>query len=158
MRPNSVEIIQGIQGTLMTYVQPVIQDNHVQTELMLVNLLLGIVANDWDGAAQGLVDDNTALRTLVGDAAAVLKSKPLDGAGELSSELEQLAAETETSVRISDLSAANDRLRDGVSRLGALLQGNATQEHVELRARVIERLQQELQALPHNLMGARADG
>ena len=68
MRPNSVEILQGIQGTLMTYVQPEVQGDYARTELMLVNILLGIVANAWDGAAQGLVDDNAALRDLVGDA------------------------------------------------------------------------------------------
>ena len=158
MRPNSVEILHGIQGTLMTYVQPEVQGDYARTELMLVNVLLGIVANAWDSAAQGLVDDNAALRGLVGEAAKVLRSQALDGAGELPDELAALAVETDTSVRISELSAANDRLRDGLARLGVLLQGSVIQEHVELRARVIKRLQEELDTLPRNLMGTRSDG
>ena len=158
MRPNSVEVLQGIQGTLMTYVQPEVQSDYARTELMLVNMLLGIVANAWDGSAQLLVDDNAALRDLVGDAAKVLGSQPVDGAGELRDELAALASETDTSVRISDLSSANDRLRDAVARLGVLLQGSATQEHVELRANIIERLQEELDTLPRDLMGTRSDG
>ena len=158
MRPNSVEILQGIQGTLVTYVQPEVQGDYARTELMLVNMLLGIVANAWDGAAQALVDDNTALRDLVGEAATVLGSQPLDGAKELVDDLAALATETDASVRIGDLSAANDRLRDAVARLGVLLQGSAIQEHVELRANVIEHLQDELDTLPRDLMGTRSDG
>ncbi len=158
MRPNSVEILQGIQGTLMTYVQPEVQGDYARTELMLVNMLLGIVANAWDGAAQALVDDNTALRGLVGEAAKVLRSQPVDEAKELADDLAALATETDTSVRISELSAANDRLRDSVARLGVLLHGSAIQEHVELRTRVIEHLQDELDTLPRDLMGTRSDG
>ena len=158
MRPNSVEVLQGIQGTLMTYIQPEVQSDYARTELMLVNMLLGIVANQWDGSAQVLVDDNAALRDLVSDAAKVLGSQPADGAGELVDELAALAAETDMSVRIADLSAANDRLRDAVSRLGVLLQSSALQEHAELRARVIEHLQDELDTLPRDLIGTRSDG
>ncbi len=158
MRPNSVEVLQGIQGTLMTYVQPEVQSDYATTELMLVNMLLGIVATGWDGAAQRLVDDNAALRDLVGDAAKVLETQPVDGAGDLLDELATLAAETDTSVRISDLSAANDRLRGAVARLGVLLQSSAIQEHVELRASVIENLQRQLESLPRDLMGPRSDG
>ena len=158
MRPNSVEILQGIQGTLMTYVQPEVQGDYARTELMLVNMLLGIVANAWDGAAQALVEDNTALRGLVGEAAKVLEFHPVNGAGELVDELAALAVEIDMSVGISELSAANDRLRDAVARLGVLLQGSAIQEHVELRANVIEHLQDELDRLPRDLMGTRSDG
>lgn len=158
MRPNSVEVLQGIQGTLMTYIQPEVQSDYARTELMLVNMLLGIVANQWDGSAQVLVDDNAALRDLVSDATKVLGSQPADGAGELVDELAALAAETDASVRIGELSAANDRLRNGVARLGVLLQSSAIQEHVELRARVIEHLQDELDTLPRDLMGTRSDG
>ena len=158
MRPNSVEILQGIQGTLMTYVQPEVQGDYARTELMLVNMLLGIVANAWDGAAQALVDDNTALRDLVGEAARVLELHPVNGAGELADDLAALALENDTSVRISELSAANDRLRHGVALLGVVLQGVAIQEHVELRANVIEHLLDELDTLPRDLMGTRSDG
>ncbi len=158
MRPNSVETLQGIQGALMTYVQPEVQSDYVRTELMLINILLGNVARDLDDAAQRFVEANAALRALVGDAAEVLNSNELDGAGGLPLELETLAGETDGSVRISELSAANDRLRDAVARLGALLQGSEEPALVELRSRVIDYLQKELEPLPHNLMGARADG
>ena len=53
MRPNSVEVLQGIPGTLMTYVLPEIQSDYARTELMLVNMLLGIVAGRWGRGVPG---------------------------------------------------------------------------------------------------------
>ncbi len=158
MRPNSAEVLQGVQGALMTYVMPEVQSDFVRTELMLIQMLLGIVANGWDGAAQRLVDDNAALRSLASDAAAVLRADPIDGTAQLPDELDVLAGETDASIRISELSTTNDRLRDPVARLGVLLQDAALPEPVELRTKVIEHLQQELAALPHDVLGPRADG
>lgn len=158
MKPNSVELLQGVQGALMTYILPEVQSDYARTELMLVNVLLGIAANDVDGAAQGLVDDNAALRSLAGEAASVLESAQLAEAGGLAGDLAELASSGDASVRLSDLSAANDRLRDAIGRLGAALVDSDAQEHITLRAKVVERLRAELAAKPHDLMGARSDG
>ncbi|MCH8162128.1 MAG: hypothetical protein IIB88_09565 [Chloroflexi bacterium] len=72
--------------------------------------------------------------------------------------MEQLSKETDASVRLSELTAANDRLRDAIGRVGVLLQGATSQEHMGLRTAIIEHLQRELERLPHDLMGPRSDG
>ncbi len=158
MRPNSAELLQGIQGTLTTYILPEVQSDYARTELMLVQMLLGIVVQGCDDAAQRLVDDNAALRSLAGEAARVLNKAPLAESEALVEELGQLAGETDASVRLSELTAANDRLRDAVGRVGVLLQGQTSQEHVGLRAAIIEQLHRELARLPHDIMGPRSDG
>ncbi len=158
MRPNSAELLQGIQGSLTTYILPDLQTDFVRTELMLVQMLLGIVVQGYDDAAQNLVDDNAALRSLAAEAARVLNKAPLGESQALAGELEQLSGETDGSVRLSELTAANDRLRDGIGRVGVLLQGETSELHGALRTAVIDLLQQELEKLPHNLMGPRSDG
>ena len=158
MRPNSAELLQGIQGTLTTYILPEVQSDYARTEFMLVQMLLGIVIRGYDDAAQSLVDDNAALRSLAGEAARVLNTAPIGASEALAAELEQLSGATDASVRLSDLTAANDSLRDAIGRVGVLLQGETSQEHVGLRTAIIEHLQRELERLPHDLMGPRSDG
>ena len=158
MRPNSAELLQGIQGTLTTYILPEVQSDYARTEFMLVQMLLGIVIRGYNDAAQSLVDDNAALRSLAGEASQVLNTAPIAESAALAGELTQLSSETDASVRLSELTAANDRLRDAIGRVGILMQGETSQEHVGLRTAIIEHLQRELERLPHNLMGPRADG
>ena len=158
MRPTATEVLQGIQGALATYVQPEVQSDYAQTELMLIQMLLGVVVQGYDDAAQNLVDDNAAMRSLAGDTAQVLQATPLAGAKALAEELGQLSKETDASVRVSELTAANGKLRDAMGRLGVLLQDSAIKEHASLRASIIERLHHELEMQPHNMMGPRADG
>ena len=158
MRPNSAELLRGIQGTLTTYILPEVQSDYARTELMLVQMLLGIVVQGYDDAAQGLVDGNAALRSLAGEAARVLNTAPIGASEALAAELEQLSKETDASVRLSELTAANDRLRDAIGRVGVLLQGATSQEHMGHRRAIIEHLHRELERLPHDLMGPRSDG
>src|SRR3989304_1848624 len=110
MRPNGEEMLRGIQQSLLTYVLPELQTEYARTELMVIIALLGIVVGEWDGAAQHLLDDNAALRELAHR-----------GAEALADELRSLAGEADTSVRIPDLSAANERLHDAIGRLGVFL-------------------------------------
>lgn len=158
MRPNSAELLRGIQGALTTYILPEVQSDYARTEFLLVQMLLGLVVQGYDDAAQNLVDDNAALRSLAGEAAQVLATTPLAQPGTLADELRQLSGETDASVRLSELTAANDRLRDAIGRVGVLLQGETSKEHVGLRTAIIEHLHRELERLPHDLMGPRADG
>ena len=158
MRPNSVELLQGIQGALATYILPEVQGDYARTELMLVQLLLGIVAQGYDDAAQNLVDDNAALRSLSGEAARVLTTAPIADSATLADQLAMLAEEMDASVRLSELTAANDKLREAIGRVGVLTRDQTAPEHVGLRKAVIDLLQRELEKLPHNLMGPRSDG
>jgi hypothetical protein len=110
MRPNGEELLRGAQNTLTTYVLQEIQTDHARLELMLVHRLLGIAAEEWDGAAQRLVDGNAALRALARRGAEAL------GDEARADELRALAGETDASLRLSELSAANARLREAPDR------------------------------------------
>ena len=148
MRPNGADLLRGAQSALATYALPEIQTDFARTELMIVVALLGIAANDFDGAAQRLVDDNAALRALAARGADAL-------AGDFAVELRALAGETDASVRISDLSAANDRLREAVARLAVVIENG---EAPSLRSDVIEYLRCDVGGRALSLLGPRADG
>ena len=154
MRPNGEELLRGVQSSLTTYVLPELQTAYARTELMLVQALLGILASEWDSGAQRLVDDNAALRELALRGAEALDSADAALAGELRS----LAVESDPSLRLSDLSAANGRLRGAIGRLGALLEGTDTPALGELRAAVIEHLRADAESRSRSLLGPRADG
>lgn len=156
MRPNGDEVLRGVQSSLLTYILPELQTAYARTELTIVQALLGIVAGEWDGAAQRLVDDNRSLRELARRGAEALASQ--DDAAELADEVRSLAEETDPSLRLSDLSAANGRLRDALGRLGAHLEGAEAPALRELRAALIERLRAEAESRALPLLGPRADG
>lgn len=150
MRPTTDELLRGLQASLLTHVLPEVQTDFVRTELMLTYALLGIAAGEWDGAAQRLVDDNAAMRSLAARAAA-----EIDDAS-LASDLRSLADETDASIRLSELSAANTRLRGAIARLGVALEGDDGRR--DLRDAVIEHLRVESEARNHHVLGPRSDG
>lgn len=149
MRPNAEEVLRGVAASLMTYVLPEVESAYARTQLGIIAALLGVVANDWDGSAQRLVDDNASLRTLAARAA----GEP--AVVSIRDELGALAGATDASLRVSDLSASNARLRDAVARLGALLVNDETSP---LRAEVIEMLRADAESRTLPLMGPRVDG
>ena len=158
MRPNGEELVRGVQRSLTTYILPEIQSAYARTELMLVLGLLGILASDWDSAAQRLVDDNASLRALALRGAEALDSADASLAAGLAEDLRSLAGEAEPSLRLSDLSAANGRLRGAIGRLGVLLEDADTPALGELRAAVIEHLRADAESRSRSLLGPRADG
>lgn len=158
MRPNGEELVRGVQSSLTTYILPELQSAYARTELMLDLVLLGILASDWDSAAQRLVDDNAALRALALRGAEALDSTDVSLAGGLAEDLRSLAGEAGASLRLSDLSAANGRLRGAIGRLGALLEDADTPALGELRAAVIEHLRADAEDRSRSLLGPRADG
>lgn len=152
MRPNGQEVLRGVQSALATYILPEVQTAYARTELMAMLALLGIAAEEWDGAAQRLVDDNAALRALARRAAGTIDS----AAG--ATELRAVAEQGDASVRISELSSGNAALRDALSRLAPLLEASDATAMRELRAALIEHLRADAEANSRHLMGPRADG
>lgn len=148
MRPSGEEILRGVQQSLLTYVLPEVQSAYARTELMVVLTLLGIVADEWDGAAQRLADDNDALRDLARRAADL----------GLADGLAAPAGKRDASLRISDLATTNDRLRAAIARLAPALEAGDSAPVRELRAAVIEHLRAEAESRSRALMGPRADG
>ena len=161
MRPNGEELLRGVQSALATYVLPEVQSAHAQLELVLAQALLGIAAAEWDGAAQRLVEENAALRELARRGGAVLVAAA-DAVGPeaaaLADELRSLADETDRSVRLSDLSTANMRLREAFARLCIQAEGSETPALRELRRAVMEHLRAEAEDRSLSLLGPRADG
>ncbi len=161
MRPNEREVLQGLQSALATYVLPEVQTEHARLEVMLTMVVLGGIATELDGAAQRLVDDNDALRALARRGAEALASAGGAAGPEsmsLAADLRSVASENDASVRLSDLSAANDRLHAAVARLGVLAEAGAAPALRELRPAIIERLREEVESRALSLLGPRADG
>ena len=154
MRPNGEEVLRGLQASLLTYILPELQSRYAQTEVAITVALLGIVAGNWDGAAQRLVDDNAALRALADRGADALTGLPQHA--ELAEALGSLANGSDASVRLSELSAANGQLRAAIAQLGAAAQENASL--AGLRQEVLDSLRLEAESRSFALMGPRADG
>lgn len=154
MHPNGREILQGVQSTLATYVLPEVQSGYARTEIMLVQALLGIVANEWDGAAQRLVDENAAMRMLAARGAEALRE--VDTA--LAEELRMLATGSDASVRISDLSTAHEKLREAIGRAAVVIENSDSPALEALRGDVIQLLRADAKSRAIPLMGPRADG
>ena len=153
MRPNGEELLRGLQGTLMTYVLPEVHSEHARLEVMLAVAMLGVLADEWDGAAQRLAENNDALRSLAASAAGALDSHD---AGDLVRQLRALAEERDVSLRISDLTETNDRLKDALVRAWALARRNGVA--LDLAVDIVERLRAQTEARALSLLGPRADG
>ena len=156
MRPTGEEVLRGLQDSLVTYILPELRSAFAQMQVMLISALLGVVAGEWDGAAQRLVDDRRALRELARRGAEALAAAR--GHAELAGELRSLAGEDVPSLRLSDLSAANTRLGAALARLAALGADGDPPALRELRAAIIERLRADAEARSLSLLGPRADG
>ena len=161
MHPTGEELLRGVQGTLTTYVLPEVQSAYARSEMMIAQVLLGMVANEWDGAAQRLVDGNATLRALarrVGEALGNAGEELGGGATALATELRSLAAGVDASVRISELTDSRDALRAAIGRAGVLAQGSDTPAMRSLRREIIEHLRGDLESRSLSLLGPRADG
>jgi len=114
VRPTSVEVLRGLQGVLASDIGREVQSLFGQDALQTGQMLLEMLANELDGAADSLFRDNEALVELLGRGAAAVR--PLDAA--LAEETQAaLAEETDTSLTLSALSARNSRLRGLLERL-----------------------------------------
>jgi len=114
MRPTSVEALRGLQGVLASDIGREVQSLFGQDALQTSQMLLEMLANELDGAADNLFRDNETLAALLARGAAAVH--PLDAA--LAEETQAaLAEETDTSLTLSALSARNSRLRGLLERL-----------------------------------------
>jgi len=124
MRPHSLEIIHGIQSSLITHVMPELRSSFAQAQLMYITMLLNVVAKYWDGGVQALVDDNRKMREIFGQAADVLTSlagaRPAGDIDALAADLRAGAQERPCSLTMTDLMQENNRLRALLARLAPL--------------------------------------
>ena len=124
MRPHSLEIIQGIQNSLITHVMPELRSSFAQAQLMYITMLLDVVAKYWDGGVQALMDDNRRTREIFGQAAEVLTSlagaQPAGEIDALAADLQDAAQERPCPLTMTDLMQENNRLRALLARLAPL--------------------------------------
>ncbi len=115
----SVDVLRFVQtfgGSLITGQAIALETDYQRSSALLLGVLLLMAGEDIDRLVERLVEENRALRELLGAGADLL------GAGEVATDLQVLAAEIDPGLRITALQAANDRLRRGLIRLHAAVE------------------------------------
>jgi len=130
VRPTSVEVVRGLQGMLASDIGREVQSLFGQDALQTSQMVLEMLANELDGAADSLVRDNAALAELLARGADAVES--LDAV--LAADTRAALAEPEEgSLALSALSVRNGRLRALLERALVVCEDTAGGgEHVAL--------------------------
>jgi hypothetical protein len=124
MRPEVSPILGKLAANLLGEIAPRLPVDYLQKSTMLVSMMLMVVAEEWDRAAERRVEENRVLRRLFGEVAPGVADRGLR------SRLEEAAGAHEESLSLSALDRANDALR---SLLIDLHSGVEEQEGSEAR-------------------------
>lgn len=116
MKPEVDFVLRSMMVSLLTEVAPAVGDGYVRSDVEVIAGLMAAAAEEYDRAAHVRVEENEAMRRIFRSAAPSV----LDAG--LRSRLEAAAAEPDTSLHVSDLNAANDRLRALLIELHALVE------------------------------------
>ena len=130
MKPDVSQVLADLAGRVARNAAPQIPAAQRAGELGLSAMLLGLAAEMWDGAAEILVQENAALRTLLGSGARLSQ----DNARRRW--LVELAGGRDTSLRLSALQRANAELRVALIALHAELERRDDAEAKALEAEV----------------------
>jgi hypothetical protein len=128
VKPDIPAVLADLAGLVARNAAPDVDPAERAGALSLSAALLGMAAEAWDGAAQRLVEENRALRTLLADA------------GERAGPHAALAGAEDSDLTISVLSAANARLRAGLIALHATIEAEDSPEARALESRIWEEL------------------
>lgn len=109
-----MEALRGLQGTLVSDITPEVQSLFGQETLMLAQMLLEMLTNEVDDAADNLARDNQTLCDLLRRAVDTLRSVDSTLAEETAV---TLAEPTDPSLTVTALTARNQRLRGLLERL-----------------------------------------
>jgi hypothetical protein len=96
--------LHGVEELLRDRISPAIDDPFAAQMARLSGILLRICANGVDEAAELRVEENAAIRIILGEAAELVPAL-------LASRLQEAAASTDPGLKISVLDAENHRLR-----------------------------------------------
>jgi hypothetical protein len=116
MKPEVDYVLRSMMQTLLTEVAPAVGDGYVRRNVEVIAGLMAAAAEEYDRAAHVRVEENEAVRQIFRDAAPSVLDAGLRG------RLEAAAAERDTNLRVSDLNAANDRLRALLIELHVLVE------------------------------------
>lgn len=113
MTPNASQVLVDLAARVAANAAPDVHPAARAGELSLSALLLGLLAQMWDGAAERLTQENRALRALLSEGAG-LWGETAQGRW-----LGELARGVDADLKISTLEAANAELKVGLIALHA---------------------------------------
>ena len=116
MKPEVDVVLRSMMTKLLVEVAPAIGDPYVRSNVEAMVALLAAAAEEFDRAAEVRVEENRSMRAILRDAAANVAD------GEFRARLTVAAGESDSSLRIGDLNAANDRLRALLIELHSLVE------------------------------------
>lgn len=105
MTPDVSRFLEVASVHLLTRSLPAVGDAYEQSALGALAVLLSVVREDFDRAAERRVAENAALREIFAQAVDIVEDPTLRG------QLEAAAGKGEPSLRVSDLERVNSELR-----------------------------------------------
>jgi hypothetical protein len=121
MRPSPDDVIRALQTGVATHLAPELKSSYAQAQFAFSMLLFTIVQRDYDTAVPDLIEGNAALRAILGEATAALKTIDRDDARAAAVTLAALP-ERAAGLRLSVLRAEHDGLRAAVSTLAPVIE------------------------------------
>jgi len=118
MKPEVDVVLRSMMTKLLLEVAPAVGDAYVRSNVEAMGALLAAAAEEFDRAAEVRVAENRSMREIL---RRPTKHVP---EGDLRSRLAVAAEEREASLRITDLNAANDRLRALLIEIQTLVEGS----------------------------------
>ena len=116
MKPEVDFVLRSVMEKLLTEIAPAIGDAYVRSNVEVIASLMAPAAEEYDRAAHVRAEENEAMRRIFRDAAPEVPDVGLRV------RLEAAAAERDASLRVSELNAANDRLRALLIEVHALVE------------------------------------
>ncbi len=118
MRPDGVDILRGLQGALAGTIAPEVRSLFALDSIQTAQMLLELLAGQWDTAAETLARDNETLSSVLGRAQALLRDRGKRDLAALADEIAAALPEpARPSLAISALSARNSGLRSLLERV-----------------------------------------
>lgn len=116
MKPDIPDVLNGFTLTLLTEILPNLGAEYSMGNTAVMSQSLAVIANEFERGAEIRHRENEEMRALFAEAAGVIDDKAL------AARLAEAAASRDTSLLISALDAANDRLKTLLIELHAVVE------------------------------------
>jgi len=115
--PSPARLFELLTQNLLGEIMPAVEPAYRQSSVATWGILVQVAGEEFERAAARRSEENAALRTLFGEAAAVVTD------AELAARAAEAAAGSDASLRISDLDASNRALRQLLIDVHAHVEG-----------------------------------
>jgi hypothetical protein len=130
VKPEVSRFLEVASEALLAEMVPNIAPAYRQASLMTTGVMIGLVRDEFERAAERRVVENRELRRIFQEAVSIVQDQ------ELSDRLASAAAGQEKSFLISELERNNAELRGLLIELHAHVEGQATPEALRLEAQI----------------------